>query len=259
MSLLDEILAEKHSEAASLTLTQSARAKALPPRDVVSALARPPGARLRIIAEVKFRSPSAGPLSRTLSAADRALAYEEAGASMVSVLTDARFFDGSFEHLADARGRVHLPLLCKDFIVSPAQVDAAWAKGACAVLVIVRCLQGASLVEIVEAVRTRGLEPFVEVTNEAELERAIDVGARLIGVNARDLDTLAMDRARAARVLDQIPKDVVAVHLSGLKTPEDAREIAASRADAALVGEALMREDDPIPLLRAMVRAGSSP
>lgn len=259
MSLLDEILAEKRREAARLALIPLPPRDAPPPLDVVEALRRPEGEALRMIAEVKFRSPSAGPLSRALSAAERALVYEEAGARMVSVLTDARFFGGSFDDLASVRAHVNLPLLCKDFIVAPSQIEAAFAKGACAVLAIVRCLDGSSLDEVVQHARARGLEPFVEVTDEAELERALRVGARVVGVNARDLDTLAIDRARASRVLGEIPEEVVAVHLSGLKTPEDAKTLARSRADAALVGETLMREGDPLPLLEALVRAGSSP
>lgn len=256
MGLLDDILAAKRHEADLLARQHHARPEAWKPRHVLAALTRPEGTRLRFIAEVKLRSPSAGPLSRTLRPADRALVYEKAGAAMVSVLTDAGFFDGSFEHLAQAREKVGIPLLCKDFVVAPSQVDRAWAAGADAVLVIVRCLPGRALDDIVQAVQARGLEPFVEVTDEAELERALEAGACLVGVNARDLDTLAMDAERAARVLSRIPSDVVAVHLSGLRTPEDARKIALSRADAALVGETLMRADDPDPLLRALVDAG---
>lgn len=255
MSLLDDILDAKHREAESLARMQHERPAAWEPRDVVSALQRGQATRLRIIAEVKLRSPSAGPLSRALAPAARAKAYENAGASMVSVLTDGRWFDGSFEHLEEARKHVNLPLLCKDFVVAPSQVERAWAKGADAVLVIVRCLPGRALDTVLQAVRARGLEPFVEVTDEDELERALGAGARVVGVNARDLDTLVMDTERAARVLAKIPQDVVAVHLSGLRTPEDARRIGLSRADAALVGESLMREDDPVPLLRAMVEA----
>lgn len=256
MSLLDEILLAKRAEAEALARREHARPEAWEIRDVLSALKRPQGAKLRIVSEVKLRSPSAGPLSRALSPAERAKAYEDAGASMVSVLTDAAFFDGAFEHLEEARKLVKVPLLSKDFIIAPSQIERAWAAGADAVLVIVRCLPGDELETIVRAARARGLEPFVEITNEAELERALFVEARLIGVNARDLDTLEMDAERAARVLAMIPPDVVAVHLSGLKTPEDARRIALSRADAALVGETLMREDDPVPRLRSMVQAG---
>ena len=121
-----------------------------------------------------------------------------------------------------------------------------------------RCVaDGAALAELVDGTRQRGIEPFVEVVTEDELDHALEAGARVIGVNARDLDTLVMDPARAARVLARIPSHVVAVHLSGLKTAADAASIAASRADAALIGEALMRQSDPRALLSELVRAAS--
>jgi indole-3-glycerol phosphate synthase len=176
---------------------------------------------------------------------------------MVSVLTDARWFDGSLADLRAARERLRIPVLCKDFVVDVTQIDHAWAAGADAVLVIVRCLPetgGADPVRrLVEGARSRGIEPFVEVIDERELERALDAGAQVIGVNARDLDALEMDASRAARVLASIPAGRVAVHLSGLKSRADVAQVAASRADAALVGEALMRRDDPTPLLRELV------
>lgn len=257
MGLLDEILATKRKEAEALARERHRRPEGWEVRPALAALQRQPGEPLRLIAEIKHRSPSAGLLSRRLSPQERARAYQDAGARMVSVLTDARYFDGSFEHLIRVRQASSLPLLCKDFVISPSQVEKAWASGADAVLVIVRCLPGHALDLVVRAVFERGLEPFVEVTNEAELERALAAGARIVGVNARDLDTLAMDADRAARVVEKIPQDLVAVHLSGLKGPEGVAKVAASRADAALVGEALMRADDPAPLLRAMVeRAG---
>jgi indole-3-glycerol phosphate synthase len=254
MGLLRDILEQKSREVAELrSLPLPSRREGVPARDVVAALRRSKGTPLRMIAEIKFRSPSAGALSRALSPGDRAAAYEAGGASMVSVLTDAKYFDGSLDDLRAARERVRVPVLCKDFVTDGIQVDHAWAAGADAVLVIVRCLPGNPGADpvrrLVDAAKARGIEPFVEVIDERELERALAAGARVIGVNARDLDTLELDRARAARVLASIPSDKVAVHLSGLKSRADAAEIAASRADAALVGEALMKRDDPGPLL----------
>ncbi len=261
MGLLSDILLQKAREVAELRAQPSlARSAGLAPRDVVAALRRPHGAPLRLIAEIKFRSPSAGALSRALSAPDRAAAYEAGGAAMVSVLTDARWFDGSLDHLRAARERVRVPVLCKDFIVDPVQVEHAWGAGADAVLVIVRCLPDGpneAIRRLVDAALSKGIEPFVEVIDERELERALSAGARVIGVNARDLDALHMDAARAARVLANIPRDKVAVRLSGLKSRTDAAQIATSRADAALIGEALMRHDDPAPLL-AELAVGAS-
>ena len=249
--VLAEILATKVSEVASL---RGRRFGAGPPRRTV-ALTRAPGEPLRLITEIKRRSPSAGVLSTRLSVAERAAAYERAGASMVSVLCDERYFDGSFEHLSAARGACSLPLLCKEFVIDEVQLDAARSYGADAVLLIVRCVEPARVPELVRAARERELEPFVEVATEAEARIAVDAGATLVGVNARDLDTLAMDAARVARILAELPATVVSVHLSGLATPEAVTAVARGPAHAALIGETLMRRDDPEPLLRDLVLA----
>jgi indole-3-glycerol phosphate synthase len=210
---------------------------------------------LRLIAEIKRRSPSAGPLNVKLAVGERARAYERAGATMVSVLCDESFFDGSFDHLAEARRACSLPLLCKEFVIDEVQLDAARSYGADAVLVIVRCLAPARVAPLVRAARERELEPFVEIASEDEAQIALDAGATLVGVNARDLDNLAMDGDRAARILGALPAEVVSVHLSGLRTPDAVAKVQRSPAHAALIGEALMREDDPEPLLRSFVSA----
>jgi indole-3-glycerol phosphate synthase len=272
MSHLAAILAEKEREIQAMRLdgraadgaTESDRATRRA-RDVVGALRRRPGDALRLIAEVKLRSPSAGALSRALSPADRALAYAEAGATMVSVLCDARFFDGAWEHLRlarcalDASGTFgHVPLLAKEFVLDECQIHRARDYGADAVLLIARIVSPERLVELARAARDAQIEPLVEVVDEAELEAASGAEARVVGVNARDLDTLAMDAARTARVLRAIGPDVVAVHLSGLREPADIAAIAGGRPDAALVGEALMRDDDPRPRLRRLVGAAGA-
>lgn len=252
MGVLDRILAVKQRE------VEGMRAQQLPPapaRRHVD-LRRRPGEPLRLIAEIKHRSPSAGALSTRLSVGERARAYERAGARMISVLCDREFFDGGYEHLQLARASCELPLLCKEFVISELQLDRARAFGADAVLLIVRCLTAPRVRELVQAARARDLIPFVEVVDEAETLLALEAGADLIGVNARDLDTLAMDPARAERVLRVLPTEVSAVHLSGLSKPEQVAEVARSRADAALLGEALMRQDDPTALLSALCRAG---
>ncbi len=252
MGMLSEILAQKQRELASL------RARALPaapePRPVALGRADNAG-RLSLITEIKRRSPSAGQLSTVLSIAERAAAYERAGASMLSVLCDTHFFDGDYQHLLEARAATKLPLLCKEFVIDEVQLDAARAFGADAVLLIVRCLSQDRTSELIQAARLRQLVPFVEVVTEEELAVALDAGADLIGVNARDLDTLVMDAHRAARVLAAIPSGITRVHLSGLAKPEDVTRLKASGADAALVGEALMRADDPEPLLRTLAAA----
>ena len=252
MGVLTDILARKRAELAEL------RSRALPlppPRRKVELARAANGGRLSLITEIKRRSPSAGALSTALSVAERAAAYERAGSSMLSVLCDAHFFDGDYQHLLQARGACSLPLLCKEFVLDELQLDAARAFGADAVLLIVRCLTPERTRALVQGARERELVPFVEVATEAELGVALDAGADLIGVNARDLDTLVMDAARAARVLSAIPANVVRVHLSGLSKPEDVTRIRAAGTDAALVGEALMRADDPEPLLRSLAAA----
>jgi indole-3-glycerol phosphate synthase len=260
MSRLERILASKQSDVEALRSrprTPSARRTL----DVLSALRRDAGP-LRLLAEVKLRSPSAGPLSRALAPDLRAVAYAETGAAAVSILCDGPFFDGAWEHLGGARARfdeagLAVPLLAKEFVLDERQVLEARDRGADAVLLIARIVDAPALARLAGVARDEGLEPLVEVTDERELEAALQAGARLVGVNARDLDTLAMDAARAARVLAAIPREVVAVHLSGLRDPADIARIARSRADAALVGEALMRDDDPRPRLRALVDAAA--
>ena len=274
MSVLARILESKRREIDALRLQRASEARTerterasdasapLPrvPHDVGAALRRVSGAPLRLISEVKFHSPSAGLLSRALGCGERAIAYAEAGASMVSVLCDGPFFNGGWHHLSEARARLDarglaVPLLAKEFVLDELQLASAAQHGADAVLLIARIVSSDRLRQLVSAARALALEPFVEVADERELDVALTAGACTVGVNARDLDTLAIDAARAARVLDAIPRECVAVHLSGLKAPGDLREVAAGRADAALVGEALMRQDDPRPLLGSFLRA----
>lgn len=215
-------------------------------------LRRARGEPLRLIAEIKRRSPSAGRLSTKLGVAERAQAYERAGASMVSVLVDAGFFDGAYEHLAEARRGTLLPILCKEFVLDEIQLRAARAYGADAVLIIVRTAPPGSLRSLIDSARALDLEPLVEVATASEAEAALEAGADLVGVNARDLDTLEVDLERARRVLEALPKHVVRVHLSGIGSPDAVDAVARSGVDAALVGEVLMREDDPEPLLRSL-------
>jgi indole-3-glycerol phosphate synthase len=260
VSRLADIVENKRRELAALgPRTPSPTRAAI---DVVSRLRRPAGAPLRLITEIKLRSPSAGPLSRALSPAERALAYAEASASMISVLCDRAYFDGGWEHVAQVRASLDaehhaVPVLAKEFVLDERQIDEAKDRGADAVLLIVRIVSPERLTELVAHALASRIEPLVEVAFDDELETALATQARVIGVNARDLDTLAMDAARAARILAAIPPDRVALHLSGVREPADVARIADSRADGALVGETLMRQDDPRPKLRALVDASS--
>jgi indole-3-glycerol phosphate synthase len=258
--ILDEIVASKRAEIVALAPGPPRRARG----ERVFALARPVGEALRFVTEIKFKSPSAGPLSRALSAGERAVAYARAGASMISVLCDGPFFDGGFHHLAEARAALDAvglatPLLAKEFVLDERQIREAASRGADAVLLIARIVSPEALAQLVASARATGLEPLVEIVSEAELAFALAADAKVIGVNARDLDTLVMDHDRARRVLAAIPDTCIAVHLSGLRGPEDVVPIARTDVDAALVGEALMRQADPMPLLRAMVESSALP
>ncbi len=260
MSVLEDILRSKRAEVEGLRARGRPSPASRGPRDALPAVRRGAGEPLRLVAEVKLRSPSAGPLSRALAPEKRALAYARAGAAMVSVLCDGPFFDGSFDHLASSRAELDaqgcsVPLLAKDFVLDEVQIAEARDRGADAVLLIARILDRARLLALARAARAEHIEPLIEVVDERELESALAAEARIVGVNARDLDNLAMDARRAARVCAAIPPGVVAVRLSGLRDARDVAEVASSRSDAALVGEALMRDDDPRPRLRSMVEA----
>ena len=210
---------------------------------------------LALLTEFKRRSPSAGELSRALTLEERVAAYEAHGSSMISVLCDEPFFGGRFEDLSTARANCGLPIFCKDFIIDESQLDAARAYGADGALLIVRCLEPARVTELLAAATSRELATMVEVTTERECQIALDAGATWIGVNARDLDTLEMDVARAARVTASLPQGVIRTHLSGLKSAGDVAAVAGEPTDAALIGESLMRLDDPSSLLRSMAEA----
>jgi indole-3-glycerol phosphate synthase len=251
MGILQEILLNKQAELAELR--RRSKPSEFAPRSFD--LARAHTGRLGLICEIKLRSPSAGALSSALSIEQRAIAYARGGADLISVLCDTRYFDGDYAHLQRIRRVCDVPLLCKEFVIDEAQLDAAAAFGADAVLLIVRCVTPEALERLIKAARTRGLMPLVEVFTEDEAQLAVDAGAPCIGVNARDLDTLQLDRQRAQRVLSGLPANVVRVHLSGLHSASDVSLVRKSPADAALIGEALMRQDDPTALLSEMVSA----
>ena len=250
MSVLDDILAA--------TRIEIERYKREPVPDLGHAPIDPGLRRdgpLRLIAEIKKRSPSAGALSTKLSVAERARAYAAGGAHTISVLVDHAHFGGGYDDLADARRATDRPLLAKGFALDDVQLECARRAGADAVLLIVRILDDRALGALIAGARARGLLPIVEVVDEDELVRAIAAGAEAIGVNARDLSTLAMDRDRAARVLAAIPGDRVRLWFSGVSSPDEVRSLTRLDIDGALIGESLMRQDDPAELLRAMVAA----
>jgi indole-3-glycerol phosphate synthase len=228
-----------------------AQARAVgPARGFAAALRAADG--LGVIAEVKRRSPSKGDLHPDLDPAELAAQYAAGGATCLSVLTDAAFFGGSPADLGAARAAVTVPVLRKDFTVCAADVCDARIMGADAVLLIVAALDGAELAELHALALDVGLDALVEVHDEAELARALSVGATLVGVNQRDLVTFTVDTDRAVRVAQRIPEDVVRVAESGVDGPESAARLAAAGYDAVLVGESLVTSGDPAEAVRAL-------
>jgi indole-3-glycerol phosphate synthase len=226
-------------------LLEAARS-ASPTRGFTEALrARSTGGHLAVIAEVKRRSPSKGDIDATLDPVALARAYELGGASCISVLTDVEFFGGSAEDLEAVRESVPQPVLRKDFTVSERDVCDARLMGADAVLLIVAALDDKELADFHALAVELGFDALVEVHDEAELDRAVTVGATTIGVNQRDLVTFEVDTARAVRLAPLIPDGVVRVAESGIGSPDDASPLAGAGYDAVLVGESLVRAKDP--------------
>lgn len=205
-----------------------------------------------VIAEVKRRSPSRGEINAALSAADQARAYATGGAAAVSVLTEPRHFGGSLDDLRAVRAAVGLPVLRKDFIIHEIQLLEARAAGASAALLITRALAPAALQDLAGAARGLGIEALVEIRDELELERAMACGARVVGVNHRDLETLVIDPAVGERLLPLVPPTCVAIAESGVRSASDVERVARAGADAVLVGSVLSAAGDPGAAVRAL-------
>ncbi|MFC6421391.1 indole-3-glycerol phosphate synthase TrpC [Ornithinimicrobium tianjinense] len=225
----------------------------------VDALARLRGDGFHVIAEVKRSSPSKGALAAIADPAGLAEDYAAGGASVISVLTEQRRFGGSLADLDAVRARVDIPVLRKDFVVDPYQVWEARAHGADLVLLIVAALEQDALVGLLERVESLGMQALVEVHDEQELRRAVEAGARILGVNNRDLRTLEVDRSTFARLAPLVPEGVVRVAESGVRGPLDVMSFADAGADAVLVGEALVTGSSPRDAVAELVAAGSHP
>lgn len=246
---LEGILAHARATAAALRprrreLERAAAAAPAAPR-FAQALTGPAVA---VIAELKRRSPSAGPINVSMPLDDRARLYAGAGASAISVLTDEPSFGGSLDDLELVVGSVDVPVLRKDFILAEEQLLEARAAGASAALLIARVLPGTSLERLVRFARDAELEVLVEIHDAAELDRALESGAQVVGVNCRDLDTFDLNRDRASLLLSSVPAGHVAVAESGIRSADDVRTAAALGADAVLVGTALSAAVDPARL-----------
>jgi indole-3-glycerol phosphate synthase len=220
------------------------------PKDFVGALRGP---RLAVIAEMKQRTPTMGVLAEEYSPADLAHAYTEGGAAAISVLTQMASFGGRPEHVMAARAATSLPILRKDFVTDPFEIAEARAAGADAVLLIVAALERSQLAQLLAVAKSRGIAALVEVHDEAETNAALEAGAQLIGINHRDLRTFAVDLALTERLRKVIPTTAVVVAESGIRTPDDARRVYEAGANAILVGEALMRADNPADRIRELM------
>ncbi len=205
-----------------------------------------------LVAEIKRRSPSRGVIRDTIDAADRARMYAGAGAAAISVLTEPDRFGGSVDDLDQVASAVQVPVLRKDFIVAPVQLYHARALGASAALLIARALSPDRLRTLHDAASAIGLEILVEVRNEAELELALEIGASVVGVNNRNLETLVIESGTAERIVPLIPRGVVAVAESGMSSRDHVLEAAAFGADAVLVGSAVSEAEDAPRLVREL-------
>jgi indole-3-glycerol phosphate synthase len=262
VSVLDDILMDVRAD---LTARQERvpldelKAKAEGRPDCLNPLPVLRGQNVSVIAEVKRSSPSKGALAAIADPASLASDYEAGGAAVISVLTESRRFGGSLDDLVAVRRAVDVPVLRKDFIVSSYQLWEARVYGADLALLIVAALEQNALVSLVERAQSLGLTPLVEVHTAEEVRRAVDAGATIIGVNARDLRTLVVDRNVFAEVVPHIPEGIVRVAESGVRGPHDVIEYARAGADAVLVGESLVTGRNPRSAVADLVAAGAHP
>lgn len=257
-SIIEGVRADVAAREAIVSLAEiKARAQDAPaPLNVMAAL-REPG--IAVIAEVKRASPSRGELAHIADPAHLAQAYEAGGARAISVLTEQRRFNGSLDDLDAVRAAVSIPVLRKDFIVKPYQIHEARAHGADLLLLIVAALEQPVLESLLERTESLGMTALVEVHTEEEADRALQAGAKVIGVNARDLKTLTVDRDCFARIAPGLPSNVIRVAESGIRGTADLLAYAGAGADAVLVGEGLVTSGDPRTAVADLVTAGTHP
>jgi len=257
-SILEGVRADVAAREAAVPLAEvKAAAECVPPPRNVMAALREPG--IGVIAEVKRASPSRGQLAPISDPAKLARAYEEGGARIVSVLTEQRRFNGSLDDLDAVRAAISIPVLRKDFVVRPYQIHEARAHGADMLLLIVAALEQQALAAMLDRTESLGMTALVEVHTEEEADRALQAGARVIGVNARDLKTLTVDRDCFARIAPGLPTNVIRIAESGIRGTADLLAYAGAGADAVLVGEGLVTSGDPRGAVADLVTAGTHP
>ncbi len=246
--------ASERRAARSLADVEADALAAAAPRDALAALA--PADRVKIIAEVKRASPSRGPLAEIRDPAGLAVSYQTGGASAISVLTEQRRFGGSLDDLRDVRAAVDIPVLRKDFIAEPYQVFEARAAGADLVLLIVAALEQKVLAELHTLIGELGMTALVETHSAEEVDRALEIGAQVVGVNARDLSTFQLDRDLFGTLAPSIPSGVIRIAESAVTSPADVAHYREAGADVVLIGEALVTGDDPVSTLESFLAAG---
>jgi indole-3-glycerol phosphate synthase len=260
MDILDRIIQAKRievaqdKEAVPMRRVIEKASSAPPPHDLLSALRHPD--RVKVIAEVKRASPSRGGIREEADPVATARAFAEAGAAAISVLTDTRFFLGAPEHLSAARAAVSVPVMRKDFIFDEYQIYQSRALGADGLLLIARILDSKDLRTLIGVSRSLHMEALVEVHSEEDLHKGIECGAALIGVNNRDLGTMAVSLETSLRLAPLLTEQTVKVSESGIETRADIDRLRAAGYDAFLIGERLMREDSPGDALRSILSEG---
>ena len=259
MSVLDSIIAgvledQSKRELSTFALTEK-MASANKPLDALAALSSD---KFSVIAEVKRSSPSKGALAQIPAPEKLARQYQNGGAAVISVLTEQRRFGGSLQDFSSVRGEVSIPLLRKDFIVNEYLVKESRAYGADLVLLIVAALSDEALGQLYDLVKALGMQALIEVHNQEELERALAINPKIIGVNARNLKTLEIDKNNFSTLLPLIPPGIIRIAESGMLEPEDAQQAFLAGADAILVGEALVKSDNPATRVREFLNVANS-
>lgn len=260
MSILDEIFNHKRAEVASakirlpISVLESRFREAPNPLDIYSALTGRSHAPPQLIAEVKHRSPSKGVLCPNFDPQRLARTYTKNGAAAISVLTDKKYFGGSLRYLRDiANLDLGVPLLRKDFIFDPYQLLEARVAGASAVLLIVAMLKEKQLRYLLSATRQLGMEALVETHDQSEIEKALDAGARIVGINNRNLHTFEVNLKTTLELCPEIPPDIIVVAESGIHTPQDVARLTASNVNAMLIGESLVTAPDIAAKIQSLI------